>query len=218
MQIYVDLFYNNIEHFLSSAFPVSKRILHAGWPQLVREFVHRHGSESPYFLQISEEFMTFLDHRGLEGLPPFLLELCHYEWVELSLDVAPDPEPVAVSATWSTRSVLRVSSLARMLTYAFPVHLIGVSHQPQTPPASPTLLIVYRTLEQRVRFIESNAMTHRLLELVRLESVADSFATLVEELSTNGVSVDYDKVETQGLQTLRRLQRQGIVLGAEIDD
>jgi hypothetical protein len=94
MQIYVDLFYNNIESFLASAFPVAKQVL-AGerWPALVRQFIHEHGSESPYFLEISQEFLTFLAERKPIGLPPFMLELCHYEWVELALGVAEDEIP-----------------------------------------------------------------------------------------------------------------------------
>ena len=52
----------------------------------MRKFVHRHPSESPYFLEISQEFLTFLSeqvHRVTSSLPEFLLELAHYEWVEL---------------------------------------------------------------------------------------------------------------------------------------
>ena len=61
MKIYAELFYNNIKSFLDSAFPIAKQIVgEAGWHNLAREFLHLHGSESPYFLQISEEFLTFL--------------------------------------------------------------------------------------------------------------------------------------------------------------
>ena len=54
MKIYQDLFYNNIENFLATSFPVAKQVLgHERWHALAREFLHTHPSESPYFLEIS---------------------------------------------------------------------------------------------------------------------------------------------------------------------
>ena len=71
MSIYLSLFYNNIENFLASAFPVAKRVLgEKPWHELVREFVHRHPSTSPYFLEISQEFLSFLGDRKLQGSGP----------------------------------------------------------------------------------------------------------------------------------------------------
>ena len=82
MKIYVDLFFNNIKSFLDSAFPVAAEVVGAArWREIVRDFVHHHPSESPFFLQISEEFLTFLHGQNYADLPGFLLELCHYEWV-----------------------------------------------------------------------------------------------------------------------------------------
>ena len=89
MKVYVDLFFNNIRSFIDGTFPVCASVLgESRWLDLIRGFVEVHASETPYFLQISEEFLTYLHDRGLRDLPPFLLELAHYEWVELALDVA----------------------------------------------------------------------------------------------------------------------------------
>ena len=72
MRIYVDLFFNNIEGFAASAFPIAKRVLGAdAWLALVRRFVDEHGCTSPYFLQISEEFLTFISELPEGAVPPF---------------------------------------------------------------------------------------------------------------------------------------------------
>ncbi|MFP6834742.1 MAG: putative DNA-binding domain-containing protein, partial [Pseudomonadales bacterium] len=86
MQIYLDLFYNNIEGFLANGFPITKKLLGSAlWHQVARDFVDRHASESPYFLEISQEFLTYLELAKRADLPDFIIELCHYEWVELAL-------------------------------------------------------------------------------------------------------------------------------------
>jgi hypothetical protein len=103
LAIYRDLFYNNIEGFLASGFPVLRSILGDSlWHRMVRDFIHSHQSHSPYFLQISEEFLGYLkDERQVQASDPaFMLELAHYEWVELALDVStlkiPEEQPEVV--------------------------------------------------------------------------------------------------------------------------
>src|SRR5690606_9656663 len=94
MGIYRDLVYNNIAGFIAGAFPILKEILdETYWQTLVRDFVSHHTSQTPYFLEISQEFLAYLAHERSQRAedPPFLLELAHYECVELVLYVA-DPD------------------------------------------------------------------------------------------------------------------------------
>ena len=66
LEIYRNLFFNNIESFLASGFPILKSLMvgnkggEENWTNMVRDFIHRHQSHSPYFLQISEEFLAYL--------------------------------------------------------------------------------------------------------------------------------------------------------------
>lgn len=216
MKIYSDLFFNNIMSFLDSAYPIARQIVgEDAWRVLAREFFHRHPSESPYFLQISEEFLTFLHGRGLHDLPGFLLELCHYEWVELSLDVANDAtDLVPYDSQRALTGEIVCSPLTRSLVYTFPVHQIGVSHQPKTQPEQATYLLVYRNAGLQVRFMESNPVTHRLLELLHLMSVEETLQALRCELNEAGRDISEAQMRTQGMQILSHLRDLGIVLGA----
>ncbi len=212
MQIYLDLFFNNIKNFLDSAFPIARKVVgEEKWHALAREFVHLHPSQSPYFLEISEEFLSFLQARGLHDLPPFLLELCHYEWVELALDVA-DLEPPAAALEGDVLGTHVVSPLMRALVYDYPVHQIGVDHQPAQPPAAPTFLIVYRNPELKVRFMESNPVTHRLVGLLETLSAADALEQIRRELAEGGRDVSQTAMQAQGLQTLTHLHELGIIM------
>ena len=213
MQIYLDLIYNNVENFIASTFPVAKSCLDdERWQALIREFLSDHGATSPYFLEVSEEFLAFLSARGLHNLPGFLLELCHYEWVEMALDVSSE----SVSDAEFDRPILEdacVSPLAEHLVYSYPVHEIGPANQPQTPAEVPSFLIVYRDRHDAVRFMVSNAMTYRLLEVFQQESnLAQAAATLADELTAAGREISASDVLGQVRNLVEDLHARGILL------
>jgi len=90
MAIYRDLFFNNIVTFLSSNFPVLKTLYSDDdWRSLCREFFTSYRCHTPLFPEIPREFLKYLqDHRqDHQDDPPFMLELAHYEWVELALSL-----------------------------------------------------------------------------------------------------------------------------------
>ncbi|MCZ6853699.1 MAG: putative DNA-binding domain-containing protein [Gammaproteobacteria bacterium] len=216
MRIYLRLFYNNIENFLASAFPVAKRVLgDTTWHEVVRKFVHRHPSTSPYFLEISQEFLSFLDDRLPEGLPDFLLELCHYEWVELYLGMSADEiatSGVDPAGDLKTEEVV-LSPLLKVLSYRYPVHRISPEYQPLEPPDDATHLVVYRKRNDKVHFLESNTVTHRLLQVLE-EPLSGSRAL---ELLANELSgVDRQIVTEQGAAILEQLRDTEIILGTRL--
>lgn len=213
MQIYLDLFYNNIESFLANTFPVAKKILgHERWHELARAFVHQHSSDSPYFLEISQEFLTFLADHQPAGLPPFLLELCHYEWVELALSVAEEEIPGAGidPAGDLLDGTPVVSPLIWKLAYAFPVHKIGLEFQPRTPGEQPTQLVVYRRRDDSIGFMAVNALTMALLD--ELDGSVTGRQAL-QRLTARGADIDPEIINREGLATLERLRNAEILIG-----
>jgi len=219
LTIYRDLIYNNIEDFLASGFPVLHSLYaEDAWHALVRDFIASHLCQSPYFSEIGEEFLAYLQiERGeQEGDPPFLLELAHYEWVELALDIAPDDlSEIAVQSGGDLLSQRPlVSPLAWSLAYRFPVHHIGPEHQPDLPGDNPTYLVVYRNRDDRVQFMEINAMTHRLLHLLQDDSIASGEEALMQ-LAREADHPDPAALLQFGLGLLTELQEASVILGAE---
>ena len=86
------------------------------------QFIDRHRCHTPYFLEISQEFLKFLMQRDepVPNDPPFLLELAHYEWVELALDVSEEQLPEAHDEYALSSSVPQLSPLAWLLSYQVP--------------------------------------------------------------------------------------------------
>jgi len=216
MQIYADLVYNNIESFIAKTFPVFREITDdVPWHAMVRDFIREHRAESPYFSQISEEFMQYLDERMKRPdaresplIPPFALELCHYEWVEMALDLAPDADCQFDDEPIRPDDALALSPLAWPLRYDYPVRRIASDYQPTKPPNAPTWLIGWRNRHDRVRFMASNATTIRLLKLIdEGSSNSRAFEVLADEIDASPERV----VET-GLATLNRLHGHDIVV------
>jgi hypothetical protein len=223
MKIYNDLIYNNIEGFISGGFPVTRSLYRdEDWHHLVRTFISQYRCQSPYFLEISQEFISFVmqEHQLSPVDPPFLLELVHYEWVELALDVAEEelPELAPELATDPLSNIPVVSPLAWSLAYSYPVHTLGPGNEPDAPPAEPTYLVVYRDRADEVKFLEINAATARLLELVREngECGADEIRPgqeLLQQLAGEMRADSITSVIEFGATMLRQFLELGILAG-----
>lgn len=191
LKVYGELIYNNVESFISGGFPVLRSLYDdAQWEDLVRGFLKGHRCRTPYFLEISQEFIQYLmeNHENRDCDPPFLAELAHYEWAELALDVAETELPGDVAVAELAPAVLTLSPLAWVLSYQYPVHRIGPGNRPDAPD-NPTFLVVYRNREDQVRFMEVNASTARLLELLR-ENTDEHFSVVLDRLAAEmGVPV-----------------------------
>ena len=61
MAVYRDLFYNNVEGFLSGTFPVLRKLMDdTDWHAMARDFFATHRCHSPLFLEIPREFLNYL--------------------------------------------------------------------------------------------------------------------------------------------------------------
>lgn len=218
MRIYNELLFNNVEGFLLACFPVCRSVLgQRRWTRLVRDFFRDHTSHAPYFRQIPEEFLLFLqDEWDLpDGFPDFLPELAHYEWVELALETSdrdgqtPGHDPAA--DLLGTRPVL--NPVLRVLAYRYPVHRLSPRRRPAKPPATPTFILAFRHPQTlRVEFQEISAMTAALLNLVQGHPHLTGSEAL-DRLAGEGGRHDAVALRAGGRQLLEALRRDGAILG-----
>jgi len=219
MKVYRELFFNNLSSLLAGTFPVLHAILGEDrWAALVRDFMVRHQAHTPLFPEVPQELLRFVQEtRWADGVPhpddpPFLLELAHYEWVELALQLADDGEHAEVDPQGDLLAGLPVlSPLAWPLAYRWPVHRLSATNQPAAPPDQPTFLVVYRDREDQVRFMEVNAVTARLLDLIGNGSDCLSGQEMLNRIAAELPASS--AVQDGGAQTLALLREQGILLG-----
>lgn len=215
MAVYHELFFNNIDSFLSNNFPVIRQILSdEQWYDLTRDFFARHENSTPYFTEIPEEFLTFLaEERNNADDLPFLLELAHYEWVEMALSIAKEELPeqqVAISDLASAN--IQLSPLALPLIYQYPVHQISPNFLPTEPPETVTCLVMYRDANDDIHFMHITPMTYQLLAVLQEQqtmSVDDCLSAITEQLSLS----DVEAVKQAGLDVLLDLAAKQVVIG-----
>lgn len=205
MQVYESLIYHNLDELLGNAFPVIYSILdQVQWQALVTGFLMHHGSQTPFFYEVPEEFIAYLLTLEQGEYPGYLPELAHYEWVELALDLSPevlDFSEINHQESLAT-AVLRLSPLAWPLVYQYPVHQIGPDYRSDKLSETPVHLLVYRNRQNTVEFMEIDAFTTRLLALIGSDELLtgqDCCRQLAKEMENPNLN---DRV-FEILQTLR---------------
>jgi hypothetical protein len=216
-QVYRDLVFANLCSLLSGTFPVLVRILgDERWCSLVRIFLRDCRARTPKFGEIAQEFVEFLA-TGPQALtdgpwPLFMVELAHYEWVEMALQQSEAGPLVTGDAGSLLDRPLQVSPLAWPLAYAWPVQQVGPDYQPDVLPAHPTLLLVRRVEDWSVKFSELSPLAWRLLQRI------GEFPELTGLAQLQGLAVEAGQVGSSvffegGLGLLRQMHEEGVVGG-----
>jgi len=194
VKIYQELVFNNIESMLASTVPITVELLPKKmWLNLVRGFIKDHRAKTPYFSQLGNAFLEYLSTADqaessqsqeniLTDYPDFLLELIHYEQMELTIfmqelseeEATLFPTEKSASISLNEQSSLhvgdiswQVSPLLELLAYGYPVHQISPSNQPDTLPDQPTCLFVYQDAEGEVRFLETQPLGFQLIQFLK---------------------------------------------------
>lgn len=217
MAIYRELFFNNVKNMLAGTFPVLSEIYgEDGWARMIRDYFARHEAHTPIFMEMPQEFLKYLEEeRGeRDEDPPWILELAHYEWIELALQT--DEHDIDLTGVDPSGNLLDgvpvFSALAWPLSYDFPVHQIGPDYQPEAPGEQPTFLIVYRDLEDAVGFIEANPVTAKLVALLQ-ENDTKTGRELLQSIAEEMQHPNPDAVVQGGADILENLRRHDVVLG-----
>lgn len=219
MKIYRDLFYNNVESFMSNTYPVLYEILgEQRWHALVRDYFANHKAHTPLFPEMPREFLVYLEDERQPHADdlPFMLELAHYEWVELALSIS---ELTNDSSKLSKQPDLLneipvLSNLAWLLTYQFPVHQISNEFQPEQMSEQPTHIVASRAMdEEHINFTEVNPVIARLLQLISENSNHLTGKELLTQIANELNNPDIDGIINFGVQTLTELLNKNIITG-----
>ena len=216
MKIYRELFYNNVEDFMANTYPVLRKILSdEHWYSMIRDYFSNHLSHTPLFPEMPKEFLKYLEHERTPqpNDPVYMLELAHYEWVELALSILDETIDPSVGDAENDllACVPKISPLAWSLSYHFPVHKISPSFQPEAADENLTHLIVYRDRHHEVNFIEANPVTARLIQLIA-EDGNKTGQTLLEQIATELNHPQPEIVINGGLEILTDLKKRDVIL------
>jgi len=211
-----------LRNLLSNMFPVLKK-MHTKdkWAAIIRQFMQNHRATTPYFLRLPQEFIDFLQNEYATGDDdfPFLLELAHYEYAELSLSISEDVNDLTgVDPDGDLLANIPVkSNLSAVFAYQYPVHRISSDYQPQAPGEQPTYLAVYRRSNDKVGFLELNPMTAGLLDAIDNNDGLNGEA-LLRALAKETNYPDVDAFIEHGVAALEEMRQLEILTGTRTPD
>ncbi len=216
LKIYRDLLYKNVEGFMANAFPVLRELTDdQRWHAMIRDYFSCHRARTGLFPRMPQEFLHYLaEERDDPDDPPFLRELAHYEWLEAEVlfDVR-EIDAIEVDAVTDLLSASPVPNpVMRPQAYSFPVHRIGPQFQPAVASEEPTYLVVFRRRSDEAGFLELNAVSARLLELV-IDNHGRRGLALLEQIAEELHHPDAKLIVEAGGAMLQSFLDKDIILG-----
>jgi len=216
LKIYRELFFKNILSFLSSGFPVLESLYsEQQWKELARTFFIKHECRSPYFIDISKEFIEFLsnEYELTEFDPIFMRELAHYEWLELDVSVRKSSQRTKKWDGFSPITQVQMSELATLVSYQYPVHQISAEFSP-SQITEIVYVVVYRDTTDEVNFTLINAVSAHLLNSIMKQGRAtvDSLTKIMIEAMPQ---LDVHQITGSLQQVIKQLLLQEILFLAE---
>lgn len=225
--LYRELLVANFDAALRACFPLWIRCLGESFYMHWRDaFIAEHACRSPFFRQIPDEFMAYLNlHQAqLRQTLPYAPELAHLEWLELALGVAEaegcreNREDIEAADPWT--GALQLNPVHALVQYAYPVQQLLL--QPDFS-AAPTLdpqavsLYLYRDRDDIVQMLEPDALSLHLL--VTLKAQPQSGTTLFQHWQDNGrIDGDARSFAAQVNQRLRQMLDLQMIQPLDPDD
>lgn len=201
--VYRELVRTALADPLSDAFPITQALLEeaGAWTTAVDAFLASRTISSPYYRDVAPAFVAWLADRrwGLDRWP-FLLQLAHYEALELDVLRHPDePPPPGLLRGPAKDRVAVLDGAARHVAYTHAVHETTVA-APVPRPAS-TRLLCHRDTAGGFRVLELTAYASALL--VRSQ----------EGLAIGPAAVELGVDPEEAFALLRDFRDRGAVIG-----
>lgn len=223
MQIYRELFFNNIENTLSNAFPVLHQVLpETDWQMLCEDFFSMHQCHTPHLSHLPAEFITFAKTQTHIATPDWFIELAEWEWSELELFLAQDID--------STNPILNpmgddplhgipvVSPLLRLHNCHYPVHQIGPQFIPDTPSEHNWYLVAWRKPDHSIGFMQLTQLTAQILEMMQRNQQQKTGYTgyeLLQQIAQQQNQHSQHSIIRGGSDCLNHFYKNHIIIGSQ---
>lgn len=201
--IYRGLARTALEDPLPDCFPITHALLEEAdlWGDCLDAFLSSRSIQSPYYRDVNPAFVEWLATSGWgQERWPFLLQLAHFEYIEVEILRWPDdPPPKGLKDIPAADSRVVFAGATRNLAYSYQVH--KATKEDMEPEAGEAFLLGYRDWEGDFFYSELSAHASAFLaRCLEGESVGMAAAAL---------GLDVDEV----LDLLIRFMGKGAVLG-----
>jgi uncharacterized protein len=210
---YRKLVRGTLRHAVELAIPRSMARLGPLFDEYFQRFLAERGPRTHYLRDVTAELLDFCAPLWATDarIPGYLLDLSRLEALHIQIAAAPLTDQAAEPCALQLDAGLSFTQAACLLRSEFRVHELSESLFDRTAPArGATQLLVYRSPDHDVRYLELTPLAAAILE--HLFSGCSLKESLTRASKAEGSALD-DQVLTGTARLLADLAERGVVLG-----
>ncbi|RYZ02763.1 MAG: hypothetical protein EOO73_30325 [Myxococcales bacterium] len=217
LEIYRDLVRGNLLEALRLSIPRSIARLGAPFEEYFDRFLAERGPRTHYLRDVTTELLDFCAPRWEADprVPPFLMELARHEALHIQVSAMPTPPVGHVPSALSLHRGVMLSAALRLVQYRYAVHELPEDEADRSAPELRSVsLLVYRSPEHDVRYLELSRLASGILE--RLQA-GDTLGDAVRGAAAAEGAALTETVLSGAAQLLADLADRGVVWGPAAD-
>lgn len=211
--VYRELVRGNLQEALRLSIPRTIARLGPEFEAYFDRFVAERAPRSHYLRDVTPELLDFcapLWERD-SSVPAYLVDLARHEALHLQVSALPTPPVGHVAAGLALDLGVTLSAAVRLVQYRHAVHELPEDVDDRTEPSRRTVaLLVYRSPEHDVRYLELSSLAHAIVE--QLSSGQTLGAAIRGAAAAEGAALT-EAVLSGAAQLLADLAERGVVWG-----
>lgn len=213
LAVYRELVRGNLKDALSLSIPRSIARLGAAFDEYFDRFLREHPPGTHYLRDVTTELLEFC--RSLwasdERVPSYLYDLARHEALHIEVSALPAPPRGHVAAPLALDQGVELSAALRLVHYRHAVHELPDDEADRSEPsARPVALLVYRSPEHEVRYLELTPLASAIIE--RLLG-GEALGRAIQEAAAANDSALTEAVLSGAAQLLADLAERGVLWG-----
>lgn len=213
LAVYRELVRGNLREALELSIPRSIARLGGTFDEYFDRFLTERGPHTHYLRDVTGELLDFCERlwSGDARVPPYLHDLARHESLHIEVSALPartrrvEPRPLALELG------VELSEALRLVHYGHAVHELPEAEDDRNPAiARPVSLLVYRSPEHEVRYLELTPLACGIVS--RLRSGEGLGAALAAAAAAEGANLT-ENVLAGAAKLLADLAERGVVLG-----
>lgn len=216
LSVYRELVRGNLREALQLSIPRSIARLGALFDEYFDRFLAEQAPRTHYLRDVTPELLAFCAPLWQEDarVPSYLHDLARHESLHIEVSALPSLPRDHVAAALSLEQGVELSLALRLMQYRHAVHELSVDEADRAvPPERAVSLLVYRSPEHDVRYLELTPLAHGIVE--RLLS-GDGLGNAVQGAAADAGSPLTEAVLGGAAKLLADLAERGVVRGPRV--
>ena len=213
LSVYRELVRGNLREALLLSMPRSIARLGALFDEYFDRFLSEQAPRTHYLRDVTPELLAFCGPLWANDarVPSYLHDLARHESLHIEVSALPSLPRGHVAAALSLEQGVELSLALRLVQYRHAVHELSADEADRAVPAERAVsLLVYRSPEHEVRYLELTSLARAIVERLLL---GDTLGSAVQGAATAAGSVLTEAVLSGAANLLADLAERGVVRG-----